>query len=196
MMMMHCDRVHAPVVTQRERRFVQNAEQQLPQRVRRFLNFVKQQNRQFQFLCVPLVERFLRQQRMRLPVSQVSRRRADQLRNFVRVLELRAIDLDAGAGVPKSDSAIASTTRVLPEPVGPRNKQVPYRTSGRVQTGQKHLVDLRNFLDGLVLADDLAAKSAVKLTGVMTATGRIEYGAQIRSHRVWARFGFGPLSFS
>ena len=40
------------------------------------------------------IELNLVQQRMRLPVSQISRRRTDQLRNFVRMLEFRAIHLD------------------------------------------------------------------------------------------------------
>jgi hypothetical protein len=49
----------------------------------------------FSFLGVELVERFLREQGVRLPVAKVSRRRTDQLGDFVRVLKFRAIDLDA-----------------------------------------------------------------------------------------------------
>jgi hypothetical protein len=48
---------------------------------------------------VPLVERFLREQRVGLAVTQVARGRSDQFCDFVRVLELSTIDLDAGAGI-------------------------------------------------------------------------------------------------
>ena len=94
-------KINAPVVAQSQSRFVQNSQQQLPQRVRRLLNLVKQQNRKFKLLRVPLVERFLRQQRMRFAMSQISRRRTNQLGNLVRVLKLGAIDLDAGPRVPE-----------------------------------------------------------------------------------------------
>ncbi len=50
---------------------------------------------------MPLVERFLREQGMSLAVTKVARRRADQLCDFVGVLKLGAIDLDAGARVSK-----------------------------------------------------------------------------------------------
>ena len=43
---------------------------------------------------VILIQHFLAQQRMRFAMSQISGRRADQLRNLVTVLEFRAIDLD------------------------------------------------------------------------------------------------------
>ena len=48
---------------------------------------------------MPLVQRLLREQRVRLAVAQVARRRADQLGNFMLVLKLGAINLDAGVGI-------------------------------------------------------------------------------------------------
>src|SRR5579864_4784878 len=66
---------------------------------------------------------FLRDQRMGFPVSQIAWRRADQLGDLVRMLKLRAIHLDRGS--PNRISAAASTMRVLPDPVGPRNNKFP-----------------------------------------------------------------------
>jgi hypothetical protein len=46
-------------------------------------DLVEQQQRELQLVGVPLAQRFLRQQRMRFAVSQVARRRADQLGDLV-----------------------------------------------------------------------------------------------------------------
>ena len=118
------------VVAQRQRRLVQNAEQQVPQRVARLLDFVEQHEAELHLLGVILVQHFLAQQRMRLAMPQVSGRRADQLRDLVAVLELGAVDLDHRAGILYQASAVASTIRVLPEPVGPRNRKFADRRPG------------------------------------------------------------------
>ena len=44
--------IHAPVVSQRQRRLIQNSQQQLPQRVRRLLDFIEQQETQLQIFSV------------------------------------------------------------------------------------------------------------------------------------------------
>src|ERR1700690_731454 len=69
-------KIHAAIVAERERGFGEDAKQQLPERVRGFLDLVEKQDRELQLLGVPLVERFLSQKRMRLAVAQVSGRRA------------------------------------------------------------------------------------------------------------------------
>src|ERR1700739_33018 len=101
---------------------------------------------------------------------------------------------------PNSVSAIASTTRVFPDPVGPRKSRVPtagpggpnkqqvaYRAPGRIQPRQKHLVDLSDLLDRLVLPDNLPVQGSLKIARIIAAPGRVEHGSQIASHRV------GPL---
>jgi hypothetical protein len=95
--------VHTPVVAERQRSLVHDSQHQLPQRVRRLLDFVKQQKTQLQFLGVMLGEFFLSDERVRLTVSQVAWRRADQFGDFVRVLEFRAVHLDHRARVSKQD---------------------------------------------------------------------------------------------
>ncbi len=93
--------VHAPVVPQGQRGLVQHSQQQLPQRVRRLLDLVKQQKTQHQLSGVIFSQFLLRDQRVRLPVPQISRRRPDQLGDLMRVLKFRTIDLDEGARVTK-----------------------------------------------------------------------------------------------
>jgi hypothetical protein len=41
-----CDKIHAPVITQRQRRFIQDSEQQLPKGITRLLDLVKEQKTQ------------------------------------------------------------------------------------------------------------------------------------------------------
>src|ERR1017187_9331004 len=173
---------HAPVVAQSQRRLVQNPQQQLPQRIRRLLNFVKQQYRQLQLLGVPLVQRFLRQQGMRLPMSQISRRRTNQLRNLVRMLELRAINLDARPRVPKQRLGHGLDHARLARSRGPQKQQVSHRTSRRIQPREKHLIDFDDLFDGCILPHNAAAQGGIKLSSIVAATVRIEHCCQVCSH--------------
>src|SRR5260370_4710816 len=93
--------VGVSIVAQGQRGLVQNAQQELPEGVTGFLNLVEQQQREFYLVRVPLVERLLGQQRMGFAMAQVAGRRADQLGNFVAVLEFSAVDLDHGARIPE-----------------------------------------------------------------------------------------------
>ncbi len=83
-------------------------------------------------------------------------------------------------GSPNSDSAIASTTRVLPEPVGPRNKKISNRPPGRIQPGEEHLIDFGDFFDGRILANDFAPESGFEIQRVVAAPRRIR---ELRSVR-------------
>src|SRR5579862_1144450 len=110
---------------------------------------------------------------MRLTMAQVSRRRADQFRDFVRVLKFSTVNLDTGAGIAEQrfshgfdDPGFSRTGR-------PEKQKVSNRTARRIQSRQKHLVNLDHFLDGLVLTDDSAAKGAFKLSGIIGAARRV-----------------------
>jgi hypothetical protein len=78
------------------------------------------------------MESFLRKQGMRLAVAEVSRRRADQLGNFVRVLELGAINLDAGAGVPKQRFGNGFNHARLTGTGGAKKQKIANRAARRV----------------------------------------------------------------
>src|SRR5467141_3541018 len=124
---------------------------------------------------------------MRLPVSQVSRRRADQLGNLVRVLELGAIDLDAGPCVTEERLGHRFHHPRLAGAGRPQKQQIAHWTARRIQPGQKHLKDFRDLLDSLILPYNLPAQGGLKVTGVIAAAARVKHGCKVRSHR------FGPL---
>jgi len=122
---------------------------------------------------------------VRFAMTEVARRRTDQLGDLMGVLEFGAVDLDAGAGVAEhgfrhslNHASLAGTGR-------PQEQEVADGSSGWVEAGQKHLIYFRDLFDGLVLADDLAAEGIVKLFGVIAATGRVEHSGEVRSHRVF-----------
>ena len=72
----------------------------------------------------------LREERLGLAMSEVARRRTDQLRDLVIGLELSAINFEDSLRRPCRTSASASTVRVLPVPVGPRRRKMPAGRSG------------------------------------------------------------------
>src|SRR5581483_2314857 len=98
------------------------------------------------------------------------------------MLELRAINLDAGARVPEHRLRHGFHHAGLSRAGRTEKEKIAYRTSRRIQTGQEHLVNLHHLLNCLVLADDLAAKCVVEILGVCAAPGRVEYCCKIRSH--------------
>src|SRR5258708_40079681 len=119
---------------------------------------------------------------MSLAVPKVSRRRTDQLRNFVRVLELGAIDLDAGVRIAEQGLGHGFHHARLARPGVPQKQQVPYAAPRRVQAGQKHLINLGDLFDSLVLPNNAAAQGGFKFSRIGAAAVRIEHSSKIRSH--------------
>ena len=184
-MMMHCERSTrrlSPRVSVALSRMPSN---KLPERVGGLFDFVEQKNREFELVGVPLVQRFLRQQGMRLAVTEVARRRTDQFGDFMGVLELGAVDLDAGAGIAEKrfgqgfDDAGLARIRWAQGRAGCRPGD-----PGAIQAGQEHLVDLDDFLDGGVLANDFTAESSFEVAGIAAATRRVENRAGNGLHSV------------
>src|SRR5208337_2901983 len=93
--------IDSAIVTEGQRGLIENTEQQLPQGVGGLFDLVEEQNRQLELVGMPLAERLLRQQGMGFTMAQIARRRADQLCDLMRMLELSAVNLDAGARVAK-----------------------------------------------------------------------------------------------
>ena len=100
----------------------------------------------------------------------------------MRMLEFGAIDLDAGARVAEhcfrhglDDSRFARAGRS-------QKQEVPYRTSGRVQARQEHLIDFHDLFNRLILTDDLTTKGVLKFSSVVGATRWVEHSGEIRSH--------------
>src|SRR6476469_3121989 len=119
---------------------------------------------------------------MRLAVTEVARRRADQLGNFVRVLEFGAIDLDTGASVPEQRLGKRLNHPRLARTCRPQKEEIPHGPTGSVQARQEHLINFYDFFDRLVLANDLSAKCGFKVPGVITSAVGIENCAGNRLH--------------
>src|SRR5713101_2740231 len=140
---------------------------------------------------MPLIESFLSEQWMRLAMTQVARRRADQFGNFVRVLKFGAVNLDAGTGVAEQSLGHGFYDTGFPRAGGPKEQKIANGTARRIQACQKHLVNFDHFLDGLVLTDDSAAKGAFEFSGIIGAARRVKHGIDDGFH-----MGSGPvLSF-
>jgi hypothetical protein len=99
-------------------------------------------------------------------MAEISRRRADQLRNFVRVLELGAIDLDAGAGIAEQRFGERLDDASLARPSRPEKEQIAHRASRGIQSGQEHLINFDDLFYRRILANDLAAKAGFEVPGV------------------------------
>src|SRR5690242_14685061 len=166
--------VHLAIVAQSESGFIQHAQEQLPERVTGLLNFVKQQEAELQLVRVAGSQSLLRDQRMRFPVPQIARRRADQFSNLVRVLKLGAIDLDDRAGVPKQDFCRGFHDPCLAGARRTKEQEISYRAAGRVQAGAKYLVQVDQRLHSLFLTDNLRAERGLKIERVRTALVWVE----------------------
>src|SRR4051812_16927638 len=119
---------------------------------------------------------------MGLAMSQVSRRRADQLCDLMRVLKLCAVDLDAGASLAKKRLGECLDHAGLPRAGGSKKQKVPYWAAGRIQSRQEHLIDFGDFFDGGVLSHDLAAQGGFEIGCVVAAKSGIEGGIKTGFH--------------
>src|SRR6266567_3238519 len=111
---------------------------------------------------------------MGFAVAQVAWRRANQLGNLVRVLELRAINLDDCASIPKKDFRCRFHNARLSRTGWTQEQQVSHGTTGRVQTGAKDLKHVYQGLDALFLPDDLGTQRGLKIARIRAADGWIQ----------------------
>ncbi len=82
------------------------------------------------------------------PMSQVSRRRVNQLRDLVRVLKFGAVNLDTGLGIAKQRLGHGFYHPRLARSRRSKKQKVPDRAAGRIQSSQEHLVNFGDLLDG------------------------------------------------
>src|SRR6266478_5810065 len=119
---------------------------------------------------------------MGFAVAQIAWRRADELGNFVRVLELRAIDLNDRARVSKKDLRGRLHDARLSGPGRTQEQQVPHRSAGRIQSGAKDLKHVHEGLYTLFLPHNLGAQRRVKIARVRAANGWIQLMADGSVH--------------
>src|SRR5579864_5015725 len=114
----------------------------------------------------------------------------------MRVLELRAVNLDARPRIPKQRLRHGFDHACLARSCRPQKQQVPHRTPGRIQPRQEHLVDFDDLFYGGILAYDSAAQGPFKLSSIVAATVRIEHCSEIRSHKIVSPGAPGHFSLS
>src|SRR5260370_19332171 len=99
-----------------------------------------------------LIQRFLRQQRMRFAVAQVSRRRPDQFCDFMAVLKLRAIDLDYGSRVLQQRLGGPLDNASFSRAGTPQEETISYRPSYPRQSRHRRLISPHDLVDCVTLA--------------------------------------------
>src|SRR5262249_17067211 len=124
------------VVAKCESRFVENAQQQLPQGIIGFFNFVEQQETEPRLLSLMLIDGFLSRERWSLAVSQITRRRADQFRNLVTVLKLGAVDLNESSRITEQNLRRSFNNPSFTGSSRTKEEQVTDRSAGHVHAGQ------------------------------------------------------------
>ena len=89
---------------------------------------------------MPLVQRFLSQERVGLAMSEVARRRTDQFGDLVRVLKLGAIDLDAGPRIAEQGFRHRFNDAGLTGSGWTKQQEVADRAVGGRHAGEEHLI--------------------------------------------------------
>src|ERR1700720_3002746 len=95
-------------------------------------------------------------------MPQVSWGRADQLGDFVRMLKLRAVDLDHRARVSEQDLRRRFHDTRFARARRSEEQQVPHWPSGRAHSGAEHLVQVHERTDSLFLPDYFAFEGGLK----------------------------------
>src|SRR5208337_514885 len=119
---------------------------------------------------------------MGFTMTQIARRRANQLGDLVRMLELSAVNLDAGAHIPKQRLRHGLDDAGLARPRRSQEEEIPNWAAGRIQSRQKHLINFADFLDSGILAYDPAPKSGLKLLCGVAALRGIQSCVQSGFH--------------
>src|SRR4051812_14193063 len=122
---------------------------------------------------MPLVDGFLSQYRVCFAVAKISGWRTDQLCDFMRVLELRAVNLDASARGAEECLRHCFHYAGLTRTRRSEEQEISNRTSYRVQPSKKCLMDLQKCFNGAVLTYDPTMQRFRKFGSVLAATVRI-----------------------
>src|SRR5229473_2203983 len=110
---------------------------------------------------------------MSFAVAEIARGRADDLGDFVRMLEFGAVDFDDGAGAAEENFGRGFDDAGLAGAGGAEEEQIADGAAGGVETGGENLEQLDERLDAVVLADDFRAQRVLKFNGVRAADTRI-----------------------
>src|ERR1700692_3073648 len=109
---------------------------------------------------------------MSFAVAEIARGRADDLGDFVGVLEFGAVDFDDGAGAAEENFCGGFDNAGLAGAGGPEEEQIADGAAGRVESSGENLEQLDESLNAVILADDFRTQSVLKFNGVRAADTR------------------------
>ena len=125
---------------------------------------------------------FLGDQRMGLAVAQISWRRTDQFRNFMRVLKLRAVHFNYRSGITEQDFSRCFHHARFSGASGAKKKKISDGPARRVQPRPKHLVQIHDRLHGFVLPHDPGAKRFLKVSRLDASPPGVQHPRAYRAH--------------
>ena len=111
-------------------------------------------------------------------MAEIARRRADEFRDFMRVLEFRAIHFDDQAGIAEEDFRGRFHNTGLSGPRGSEEEEVADWASRGVEASGKDLEEVHERLHAFFLANDLGAKRLMEVARVVAA----DAGVQLLPH--------------
>src|SRR5580693_2905811 len=119
---------------------------------------------------------------MSLAVTEIAWGRADQFRDFVGVLEFRAIDLDDRARIAEQNLGGSLNNAGLARTGRPEKQQIAHRASRRIQASAENLEHIHQRLYAFFLPHNLRTQRAVKVPGVVAADCRVQLLSYCGSH--------------
>src|SRR5271157_3001322 len=111
---------------------------------------------------------------MSFAMAEIAWGRADEFRDFVRVLKFRAIDFDDQAGIAKENFRGGFHNAGFSGPRGSKKEEVADRASRRIKACGEHLEKIHEGLHAFFLANDLGAKRLMEVARVVAADAGIE----------------------
>ena len=105
---------------------------------------------------------------MRFTVSQISWRRANQLRDLVAMLKLRAIDLDDSTRVLEQRFRRRLNNSGLARTGGTKEQKVSNGPAWGIHPREMHLVDVDDMLNRLILPDDHSSETRLQSARLAT----------------------------
>ncbi len=120
------------------------------------------------------IEVLLRQHWRSFAVSQISRGRANQLRNFMRMLKLCAIDLNDRIRVAIQNFRRGLNHASFSRAGWAQKNHGSNWTVWRIHTSQKNLVKAAHTPHGALLSDDASGKPLLEVLGRSTLLIRIQ----------------------
>ena len=102
-------------------------------------------------------------------MSQVARRRTDQFRDLMAVLELRTVNLDKSARTAKQDFGRSLDHSRLARTCWTQKEQVTDRTARHCHTCQINLVHVHDSANCAILTDNLARKPTFEIENLDTS---------------------------